>query len=77
MVSPETYIVSLVPFQKILNYMEKQSVCRALFGQLYSQFGIPGFAPNLVNPSRLKVFEKGFGEKLFSKSFSPISPITY
>jgi len=29
-------------------------------------------SPN-KNAKHLKVFEKGFGEKLFSKSFSPIS----
>ncbi len=57
------------PFQKILNYMER---CK-----LHSRFGILKSASNFVNPSRLKVFEKGFGEKLFLKSFSPISPITY
>jgi len=68
------------PLQKTLNYMERQRKCRL---EESVSFVIRKNEDNPCPQSSkpfpktettffwIKVFEKGFGEKLFSKSFSP------
>jgi hypothetical protein len=48
-----------------------QGVCYITVRQLHAVPVFPNLHPNFAYPFRSEVFEEGFGEKLFSKSFFP------